>query len=217
MQINSPAAAGRCSRELDGRGSDEPILGNIRARHLTTTVLALLCAPVDDELPRAALRMADREGDVKTLWKGHSPRIRIVVCVRLPSAERAQMCYERFTPMGLRPEFLADIVGPYLVGVDMGGYQREMQKQRERARASWKGAEKKTALPVYRQLAEEHKTEFEGYRQTSSSDCKILAILKNSETVKEAKPGENVEIVLDRTPFYAEAGGQVGEIGRAHV
>jgi len=49
--------------------------------------------------------MADREGDMKTFWKGHSPRIRIVVCIRFPSGERAQVCDERFTPMHLRPEF----------------------------------------------------------------------------------------------------------------
>ena len=92
-----------------------------------------------------------------------------------------------------------------------------MQKQRERARASWKGAEKRTVLPAFRQLAEQQKTEFEGYRQTTSSGCKILAILKNSGTVSEAKPGENVEIVLDRTPFYAEAGGQVGDNGHLYA
>src|SRR5207247_7350868 len=118
---------------------------------------------------------------------------------------------------GLRPDFVEDIVKNYGMTIDRSGYEAEMQKQRERARASWKGAEKKTALPVYRQLAEEHKTQFEGYRQTTSSYCKVLALLKNSEAVKEAKPGENVEIVLDRTPFYAEAGGQVGDTGRFFV
>src|SRR5439155_16387360 len=60
---------------LDGR-SDEPILGNICGKHIGTTLLALLGAAIDDELPRSALRMADCEGDGKTLWKGHDARFR---------------------------------------------------------------------------------------------------------------------------------------------
>ena len=106
-------------------------------------------------------------------------------------------------------DFIEDVSRSAGFEVGWTGFEAEMQKQRERARASWKGAEKRTVLPAFRQLAEQQKTEFEGYRQTTSSGCKILAILKNSGTVSEAKPGENVEIVLDRTPFYAEAGGQV--------
>ena len=81
------AGAGR-RRKLDGRGSEKPILGNIRARHLTTAGLALLCAPVDDELPRAALRITDREGDMKTFWKGYSPRTRSSASASHRASER---------------------------------------------------------------------------------------------------------------------------------
>ena len=93
------------------------------------------------------------------------------------------------------------------------GYDAEMQKQRERARASWKGAEKKAASPVFLRLAQDGKTIFDGYAQTTSADCRILALVQKGELVSEVKPGSEVEIILDRTPFYAESGGQVGDTG----
>ena len=85
-----------------------------------------------------------------------------------------------------------------------------MAEQRARARASWKGAAKQTANPAYQQLP---KSVFEGYRQTRSDNCEVLAIIKAGQGAQELKPGEKGEIILDHTPFYAESGGQVGDRG----
>ena len=85
-----------------------------------------------------------------------------------------------------------------------------MNAQRERARASWKGAAKQTANPAYQQLP---KSDFEGYRQTRSENCEVLAIIHNGQGANELKPGDEGEIILDHTPFYAESGGQVGDRG----
>ncbi len=93
-------------------------------------------------------------------------------------------------------------------------YEAEMQKQRERARASWKGAEKKVVLPVYQALAERQPTVFEGYTQTSTDSSQILALVQDGKSVQEVGPRQKVEIILDHTPFYAESGGQVGDTGR---
>ncbi len=118
---------------------------------------------------------------------------------------------------GLRPDFVEDIARGRGVTVDRDGYEAEMQKQRERARASWKGAEKKTASPAYLEVAEEQKTDFDGYNQVRSEGCQIVALIQKGEIVNEAKPGEEVEVVLDHTPFYAEAGGQVGDVGHFYT
>ena len=85
-----------------------------------------------------------------------------------------------------------------------------MDEQKARARASWKGAAKQTANPAYQQLP---KSEFEGYRQTRSDNCEVLAIIHKGQGVRELKAGEDGEVILDHTPFYAEAGGQVGDRG----
>ena len=85
-----------------------------------------------------------------------------------------------------------------------------MEEQKSRARASWKGAAKQTANPAYQQLP---KSEFEGYRQTRSDGCEVLAIIHNGQGVQELKAGEAGEVILDHTPFYAESGGQVGDRG----
>ena len=70
---------------------------------------------------------------------------------------------------------------------DTAGFDRAMAEQRERARASWKGAAKQTANPAYQQLP---KSDFEGYRQTRSDNCEVLAIIKGSQGAQELKPGE---------------------------
>ena len=85
-----------------------------------------------------------------------------------------------------------------------------MEAERERAKASWKVAAKATASPAFRDL---RPTVFEGYRRTETDSCEVLAIIRKGQGVKELKPGDDGEIVLDHTPFYAESGGQVGDTG----
>jgi alanyl-tRNA synthetase len=121
--------------------------------------------------------------------------------------EHAFKLYDTF---GLPLDFIQDAIRDVGIHFDQAGFDRSMAEQRERARASWKGAAKQTANPAYQQLPQSN---FEGYRQTRSDSCEVLAIIKGNQGAQELKPGESGEIILDHTPFYAESGGQVGDRG----
>ena len=88
-----------------------------------------------------------------------------------------------------------------------------MEEQRERGRASWKGAHKDAANPVYSKLAQSFKTEQEFYFGTKSRDARIEAIVTKDGAVNEIKAGTEAEVVLDRTSIYSESGGQVADTG----
>ena len=123
------------------------------------------------------------------------------------SGEQAFKLYDTY---GLPRDFIEDSLRDSGLFFDQEGFDRAMQEQRERARDSWKGAAKQTANPAYQQLP---RSDFEGYRQTRSDNCGVLAIIKGSQGAQELKPGDSGEIILDHTPFYAESGGQVGDRG----
>jgi alanyl-tRNA synthetase len=118
--------------------------------------------------------------------------------------------FKLYDTFGLPRDFIEDSCRDVGIVFDGQGFDEAMAEQRERARASWKGAAKQTANPAYRQLP---KSDFEGYRQTRSENCEVLAIIKGGQGAQELKPGDSGEIILDHTPFYAEAGGQVGDRG----
>jgi alanyl-tRNA synthetase len=121
-----------------------------------------------------------------------------------------EAAFKLYDTFGMPLDFMQDAARDQGIEFDQAGFDRAMATQRERARASWKGAAKQTANPSYQQLP---KSEFEGYRQTRSENCEVLAIIKNGQGAQELRAGEEGEVMLDHTPFYAESGGQVGDRG----
>jgi alanyl-tRNA synthetase len=131
---------------------------------------------------------------------------------------RGDHAFKLYDTFGLPFDFIMDACRDAGVDLDVEGFERAMEAQRERARASWKGGAKQSAAPAYRDL---DKTVFEGYRQTESQKCTILALVRMihgtqgdvPQAVQTLKPGEEGEAVLDHTPFYADSGGQIGDVG----
>jgi len=118
--------------------------------------------------------------------------------------------FRLYDTFGMPLDFLQDAARDQGLPFDQAGFDKAMAEQRSLARASWKGAAKQTANPVYQQLP---KSVFEGYFQTRSDGCEVLAIIKNGQGAQELKAGEAGEIVLDQTAFYSDSGGQVGDKG----
>jgi alanyl-tRNA synthetase len=121
-----------------------------------------------------------------------------------------QEAFKLYDTFGMPLDFMQDAARDQGIEFDQAGFDQALKEQRERARASWKGAAKQTANPAYQQLP---KSEFEGYRQTRSDNCEVLAIVHNGQGAQQLKPGDEGEVILNHTPFYAESGGQVGDRG----
>jgi alanyl-tRNA synthetase len=115
--------------------------------------------------------------------------------------------YETF---GLPLDFMVDAAHDAGIGFDHEGFEAARAEEQARARASWKGGAQKTASPAYRELP---KTDFLGYKQITANGAEVLAIVKDGAGVPAAAAGDEVDVVLDRTSFYGDSGGQTGDTG----
>ncbi|MGC2635612.1 MAG: alanine--tRNA ligase [Acidobacteriaceae bacterium] len=118
--------------------------------------------------------------------------------------------FHLYETYGLPLDFMMDAARDAGIHFDLEGFEQARAEEQARARASWKGGSQKSAAPVFRDLP---KTDFQGYRQIRTDGAEVLAIVKDGQGVPAAAPGDAVEIVLDRTSFYADSGGQIGDTG----
>jgi len=149
---------------------------------------------------------------------------------------KGEDAFKLYDTYGVARDFIEDACRDSGIKFDAKGFDAAMQSQRDLARASWKGgAGKATASPVFREVKP---SVFEGYTQTESNNCEILAIVRDERTRLKGGPitrgvpfdtspppeeiglsakfisrGQEGEIVLNHTPFYADSGGQVGDRG----
>ena len=163
-----------------------------------------------ERLEDGAMRQFMNAPGVRAPNAGQNWTLDMIKAQGLPLTYPGDHAFKLYDTYGLPLDFIIDFCRDLGISFDQQGFDHAMQEQRERARASWKGAAKQTANPIYQQLP---KSEFEGYRQTRSDGCEVLALIKDGQGAQELKAGESGEIIFDHTPFYAESGGQVGDRG----
>lgn len=116
---------------------------------------------------------------------------------------------------GFPIDLTVEIAGAAGHDVDMDGFTACMEDQKARARANAKGDAWGSFNDVWVELSDKvAATEFDGYDNDVIEGAKVVALVRNGESVESVDAGEDVEVVLDRTPFYAEMGGQQGDAGK---
>ena len=119
-----------------------------------------------------------------------------------------EVVFKLYDTYGFPTDLTEDIARERDLTLDMQGFDREMQQQKERARAASKFATEELA-----QLNLDYQTEFSGY-ETLDGQSNVLALFNGETSVESCTEGDQCILVVDSTPFYAESGGQVGDTGR---
>ncbi len=115
--------------------------------------------------------------------------------------------FKLYDTYGFPADLTADIARERGLGLDLAGFERAMEAQRERARAaSHFGVDQSVSIGL------EGDTDFTGYERLAD-EATVIALFRGGESVDRLGAGEQGMVVLDRTPFYAESGGQVGDTG----
>jgi alanyl-tRNA synthetase len=150
----------------------------------------------------------------RTLESGHSLLDTELANLEAGSELEGRVAFKLHDTYGFPIELTKEIAAERGTDVDQAGFDLAMEEQRQRARSAWRGGEEAAAEDLYRRVLDDvGLTSFLGY-DLEAGDGRILAILRQGEPVERVEQGDEVEVFLDRTPFYAEAGGQVGDVGR---
>jgi alanyl-tRNA synthetase len=204
----------RAMRHVRMIGVEEPFL------YKMTGTVAELMKPAYPELMESMQRVArivkDEEHRYASTFlvaeRVFNDEVKSLAGDTIPGA----LSFKLYDTYGLALDEQEDMARERGLAIDREGFEREMERQRERARASWKGAEKGAVAPAYQELLEQGRTQFLGYEELAAASP-VRGLLVDRELRDEIPAGLEAELVLDRTPFYAETGGQVGDRGTLYA
>ena len=128
-----------------------------------------------------------------------------------------EVAFTLYDTYGFPLDLTQDALRPRGVAVDVEGFEAAMERQRQRARASWAGSGEAATEAVWFSLRDRvGATEFLGY-ETEIAEGVVLALVRAGQEVDRLAAGEDGIVVVNQTPFYAESGGQVGDTGVIHT
>ena len=157
---------------------------------------------------------SDEERFLETLSKGLQILEEEIAVLRergetvLPGAS----VFKLYDTFGFPVDLTADVLRGRGLSVDTDGFETAMSAQKTRARAAWKGSGDAAVDEVYQRMANDLATSFCGYHSLEAESA-ITALLVDGVPAEAASQGDAVEVVVEETPFYAESGGQVGDVG----
>ena len=200
----------RAMRNVRLIGVEDPFLYKL------TGAVAELMKPAYPELMESVQRVArivkDEEHRYATTFlvaeRMFNDEVKTLAGQTIPGA----VSFKLYDTFGLALDEQEDMARDRGLSIDREGFDSEMERQRDRARASWRGAEKGLIAPVYRQLVEQGRTKFLGYDELTATS-RVQGLLVEHQMRGDVGAGVEAELILDRTPFYAETGGQVGDRG----
>jgi len=121
--------------------------------------------------------------------------------------------FKLYDTFGFPIDLTADILSSHGMTLDQSGFDEAMSGQKARARAAWKGSGDVAVEEIYGRIANGLETTFHGY-EILELEAPVAAMLKAGELVTQASMGDEIELIFEETPFYAESGGQMGDRGR---
>ena len=168
----------------------------------------------------ASVVKAEEEKFIETLDKGLKMLNEEVDAMKGKGSKKrvlsGEVVFKLYDTYGFPLDLTQDIIKGEDIEIDIGGFEEAMEKQRDKSKAAWKGSGDEKVAEVYMKLVSEGVgSSFVGYDDTALKS-KIVSIVRGDKTVKSVKSGEDgdeVGIVTENTPFYAEMGGQVGDTG----
>ncbi|MDD3013025.1 MAG: alanine--tRNA ligase [Candidatus Gastranaerophilales bacterium] len=121
--------------------------------------------------------------------------------------------FKLYDTYGFPLELTVEIAQEQGLTVDMTGFNAAMEEQRERAKSAQSTVRLTDELIYVDVLNHTGPSVFLGYCATESKDCTVKALIKEGEKIETAQAGDSIDLILDKTPFYAESGGQIGDSG----
>ncbi|RPI36108.1 MAG: alanine--tRNA ligase, partial [Nitrospiraceae bacterium] len=203
--------ASRYSKSLD---IVEPVL--YRLCESVADSLGSIYPELLDEKPRVQkMLQLEEERFNKTLEQGLIMLNSIIAAMKKTGGKiiPGEELFKLYDTYGFPLDIAKDVAGEHDLQIDEPGFHREMELQKAKARSSW-SAEEVAVAPVYRDLFQQfQKTVFVGY-DTFETEARVLALIRDGKIVQELPENSSGEALLDRTPFYAESGGQAGDRGQ---
>ena len=156
----------------------------------------------------------EEERFLRTLGRGLALLDEEIAAVRRARKTRlaGQVVFKLYDTYGFPVDLTDDILEGHGLDYDRAGLESSMEEQRNRAREAWKGTGETAPAEVYNDLARQGDTRFVGY-ETLEASSRVRGLIVDGARADEAGEGDRVEVVTEETPLYAEAGGQVGDLG----